>query len=60
MPRGDSGAKRAIKKHDRDHDVRAHVIEVRNQNWQDWTPCEMYGHQMVEGSCTDCGEPSAA
>jgi hypothetical protein len=22
------------------------------------TPCEEYGHNFVEGSCTDCGEPA--
>lgn len=27
--------------------------------WQDWTPCEMYGHKFEEGYCRDCGEKQA-
>ncbi len=26
------------------------------ENHQDWTSCEMHGHQFDEGSCTDCHE----
>jgi hypothetical protein len=53
MPRG---AKHAIKKHDRDHDVRDRVAKFKDTNWQDWAPCEMYGHHFYEGSCVDCSE----
>jgi hypothetical protein len=55
MPRGDSGAQRAIKKHDRDDKVQEQVREFANHNFQDWTACEMYGHKFVDGRC-DCGE----
>jgi hypothetical protein len=24
--------------------------------WEDWTPCEMYGHYFEDGWCRDCGE----
>lgn len=34
MGRGDSGAKRAIKKHDRDKKVRWRVYMVKNRNWE--------------------------
>lgn len=34
MGRGDSGAKRAIKKHDRDHKVRWRVYVVKSRNWE--------------------------
>lgn len=27
-----------------------------NEQWQDWTACEMYGHHFEEGWCRDCGE----
>ena len=56
MPRGDSGAKRAIKKHDHDDVVRERVAQFKSMNWNDWTPCEMYGHLFQDGSCRDCGE----
>lgn len=25
-------------------------------DYQDWTPCEMHGHNYEDGRCTDCGE----
>lgn len=34
MGRGDSGAKRAIKKHDKDHKVRWRVYKVKNRDWE--------------------------
>jgi hypothetical protein len=46
---------RAIKKHDRDHIPQARVREHKNTNWQDWTPCEMYGHSYEDSACRDCG-----
>ena len=27
---------------------------------QNWTSCQVYGHQFEEGVCTDCGEPEEA
>jgi hypothetical protein len=26
------------------------------ENWQDWTPCEMYGHDFDEDGRCPCGE----
>jgi hypothetical protein len=23
--------------------------------YHEWTSCEVYGHQFVDGTCTDCG-----
>jgi hypothetical protein len=57
MPRGDSGAKRAVKKHDRDDQVQSRVREFEHRNFQDWSACEMYGHEWDGGRCSDCGEP---
>lgn len=34
MGRGDSGAKRAIKKHDKDKKVRWRVYKVKNRDWE--------------------------
>lgn len=34
MGRGDSGAKRAIKKHDRDKKVRWRVYKVKTRDWE--------------------------
>lgn len=45
-----------IKKHDRDHDVQARVRAHKNYNWQDWTTCEMHGHDFDDNAiCRDCG-----
>lgn len=24
--------------------------------YHEWTPCEVYGHNFVDGHCIDCGE----
>lgn len=51
-----NGSTRAIKKHDRDHEVQRRVREFNDRNHQDWTPCEMYGHDYdADGRCS-CGE----
>lgn len=26
------------------------------QDWQDWTPCEMYGHEFSEDGYCGCGD----
>lgn len=26
--------------------------------YNEWTSCEVHGHNFVEGHCTDCGENS--
>ncbi len=27
------------------------------KRWDEWTSCEMYGHEHFEGFCRDCGDP---
>lgn len=46
-----------VKKHDRDNKVQERVREFANRDFQDWTSCEMYGHEWDGGRCSDCGEP---
>lgn len=50
------GSTRAMKKHDRDHAVQQRVREFHNRNFQDWTPCEMYGHDYDDNGHCSCGE----
>ena len=45
-----------VKKHDRDHVIQERVREHKNTNWQDWTACEMYGHEYNESGTCNCGE----
>jgi hypothetical protein len=56
--RRDQVSKKAIKKHDRDDDVQRRIREFKNaERYDEWTPCEMYGHEYFEGACRDCGDP---
>lgn len=29
---------------------------MENERWQDWTSCEMYGHDFNEDGVCECGE----
>lgn len=31
-------------------------VAPEKDDYSTWTPCEMYGHIFVNGSCNDCGE----
>lgn len=29
---------------------------MEEDDWQNWTSCEMYGHHFLDGRCVDCQE----
>jgi hypothetical protein len=36
--------------------IKRPIREVEMEDWDQWTPCEMYGHEFDEDGRCECGE----